>query len=102
MSQFTLASFEKSCFLFGGFEALRAPLFHEFLAAAAEKFTDAMDRSIDEAVRKQLSIHDQFVQKVELLPFWLLAYIFFLDALLYELPHLLLAELQRLYFEYEE
>ena len=59
-----LASFEKSCFLLGGFKALRAPLFHEFLAAAAEQFTDAMERSVDEAVCEQLSIHDQFVQKV--------------------------------------
>ena len=94
MGQFTLASFEKSCFLFGRFETLRTPLFHELLAAAAEQFTDAMDLSIDEVVRKQLSIHDQFVQKVQLLLFWLLAYVLLLDALSYELFHLLLAELQ--------
>ena len=35
-SQFTLASLEKPCFLFGRFKALRTPLFHEFLAAATE------------------------------------------------------------------
>ena len=36
LGQFALASFEKPCFLFGRFETLSTPLFHEFLAAAAE------------------------------------------------------------------
>ena len=53
-----------------------------------------MERSVDQIVCKQLSIHDQFVQKVQLLLFWLLAYVLLLDALSYELFHLLLAELQ--------
>ena len=53
-----------------------------------------MERSVDQIVCKQLSIHDQFVQKVQLLLFWLLAYVLLLDALSYELFDLLLAELQ--------
>ena len=94
MSQFSLASFEKSCFLFCRLKALRTPLFHEFLSAAAEQFTDSSERSVDVVVCKHLSIHDQFVQKVQLLLFWFHTNIVFLDALFYELFHLVLAELQ--------
>ena len=94
MSQFALASFEKSCFIFSRLEALRAPLFHELLTATAEQSTDSIERPVDVGVIKHLSIHDQFVQEVQLLLFWLHADIVFLDALLDELFHLLLAEFQ--------